>query len=1120
MKCISIFKCNPQIEVIDKSHCSLEDVPNFQNYSRSLEELFLDANKLTVLNENVFKLTRLRRFSCSDNAIQDIPPDIAKLVNLVELDCSRNKILAIPEQIKFLRGLQICDFSANNIEYLPSGLVQLKNLTCLTLNYCPIKSLPEDFGLLKNLESLELRENELESLPASITSLESLKKLDVGRNLISQLPEDIGRLTKLEYLLVDGNRLETVPTKIGRLENLQCLDLGQQEYGLKYLPEEISGLVSLTDLHLSENHLQSLPDGIRNMKCLTIFKADNNYLSELNPNIGGCTALEELVLTSNQIMKLPSTIGNLTNLRSMNIDGNLLKELTPQIGNLKRLGILSLRDNILTHLPIEIGQLEMATVMDFSGNRLEYLPISITALNLKALWLSKNQAQPLPRLQIDELNHGTKVLTCYLLPQQSEAMDELEHQQLMMQSENQENYDPNRQAAVTFDNVVIDDIELSNDANFVRHDTPHPRELRARHAKLLTTSNPQESGLKGLDNASFSLADNQQQHIGHQNYGGDFGDQDQAQAMQYNQQHLDYESNGLPEIPPSVSQDRTEIKKLISEYQQPEKYHHYASYDTNNLSNNNINQGNRYVQENGASSQQAQQHQSLFRDTLQNLKHVDDRDSKYQLEHQTIDDKCQLLDILIRRLPHHKPGLGLSIAGGKDTPPYKGNDEGIFVSRVTRGGPAEAAGVRDGDKILAVNNIIFYKGITHPKAVDIFKRVKPDCAEFTMRVLRDPNDAYLDNDRHIDHQYTGNQTQPTRDESVITTTSAKVVDKTSTFTRTYTIPVKTETSNGTGAVHNLRSFLMKEPEKSKPTSATLPPGASLLDSSSSKNIIYTTLVKDYKYDLGLVLENRTDDNESRSNWSNIVISQIKPNSIASRDGKLQVGDRLLSINGADVTGIDLDRIMLMLEGTDRFIRIVVSRGDDDDPIGAALRNMPLRPPLGSWFSSTSNMSNRPSLIESYQRPTFGSVSSNLQKTHNQPLQQQQQPQQHQHQLLQQQSKQQQQQTEPRRASPSGPKPPKPPKPSHLIARDGTESPNDSILNQYDDNNPIARPRGMSGGSLGGGDQNLAASGLTLRTLDPETRAAWRRERLKSIDDDVEMAKLIQEAQRRRQMTEN
>ena len=52
--------------------------------------------------------------------------------------------------------------------------------------------------------------------------------------------------------------------------------------------------------------------------------------------------------------------------------------------------------------------------------RLLYLPITITLCNLKALWLSENQAQPMLKFQTDfDDVTGQKVLTCFLLPQQA-----------------------------------------------------------------------------------------------------------------------------------------------------------------------------------------------------------------------------------------------------------------------------------------------------------------------------------------------------------------------------------------------------------------------------------------------------------------------------------------------------------------------------------------------------------------------------------------------------------------------------------------------------------------------------------------------------------------------------
>lgn len=49
-------------------------------------------------------------------------------------------------------------------------------------------------------------------------------------------------------------------------------------------------------------------------------------------------------------------------------------------------------------------------------------------------------------------------------------------------------------------------------------------------------------------------------------------------------------------------------------------------------------------------------------------------------------------------------GLGFSIAGGKGSPPYKDDCDGIFISRITDGGLAHRDGkIMVGDRVLAVS---------------------------------------------------------------------------------------------------------------------------------------------------------------------------------------------------------------------------------------------------------------------------------------------------------------------------------------------------------------------------------------------------------------------------------
>ena len=78
-------------------------------------------------------------------------------------------------------------------------------------------------------------------------------------------------------------------------------------------------------------------------------------------------------------------------------------------------------------------------------------------------------------------------------------------------------------------------------------------------------------------------------------------------------------------------------------------------------------------------------------------------------------------------------GLGLSIAGGLGSTPYKDDDEGIFISRVTAGGPAECAGLQKDDKVLSVNGNNFV-GIHHYQAVDV---LKAQGSSITMKIVRE-----------------------------------------------------------------------------------------------------------------------------------------------------------------------------------------------------------------------------------------------------------------------------------------------------------------------------------------------------------------------------------------------
>ncbi|KAJ8009965.1 hypothetical protein DPEC_G00069650, partial [Dallia pectoralis] len=480
LKCIPLWRCNRHVEAVDKRHCNLQNVPDeIFRYSRSLEELLLDANQLRELPKPFFRLLNLRKLGLSDNEIQRLPPEVANFMQLVELDISRNDIPEIPESIKFCKALEIADFSGNPLSRLPDGFTQLRSLAHLALNDVSLQTLPNDIGNLANLVTLELRENLLKSLPTSLSFLVKLEQLDLGSNELEVLPDTLGALPNLRELWLDRNQLSSLPPELGNLRRLVCLDVSENRLG--ELPSELSGLLALTDLLLTQNQLEVIPDSIGSLKQLSILKVDQNRLTHLSDSIGECENLTELVLTENLLQTLPRSLGKLKKLSNLNVDRNRLGDVPEELGSCACLNVLSLRDNRVTRLPAQLADATELHVLDVAGNRLQNLPFSLANLNLKAMWLAENQSQPMLKFQTeDDDSTGEKVLTCYLLPQQPSPSLENLLQNSVDDSWTDSNL--NRVSVIQFQEETTkqeDDEEAAAERRGLqRRATPHPSELK------------------------------------------------------------------------------------------------------------------------------------------------------------------------------------------------------------------------------------------------------------------------------------------------------------------------------------------------------------------------------------------------------------------------------------------------------------------------------------------------------------------------------------------------------------------------------------------------------------------------------------------------------------------
>ncbi|XP_075599213.1 protein scribble homolog isoform X12 [Balearica regulorum gibbericeps] len=923
-----LWRCNRHVEALDRRHCSLQAVPEeIYRYSRSLEELLLDANQLRELPKPFFRLLNLRKLGLSDNEIQRLPPEVANFMQLVELDISRNDIPEIPESIKFCKSLEIADFSGNPLSRLPEGFTQLRSLGHLALNDVSLQSLPNDIGNLANLVTLELRENLLKTLPTSLSFLVKLEQLDLGGNDLEVLPDTLGALPNLRELWLDRNQLSALPPELGNLRRLVCLDVSENK--LEQLPNEVSGLVALTDLLLSQNLLECIPDGIGQLKQLSILKVDQNRLTEVTESIGDCENLSELILTENMLTALPKSLGKLAKLTNLNVDRNRLTSLPAEIGGCANLNVLSLRDNRLALLPPELANTTELHVLDVAGNRLQNLPFALTNLNLKALWLAENQSQPMLKFQTeDDEKTGEKVLTCYLLPQQPSPSLENLLQNSVDESWTDTNL--NRVSVIQFlDEPKVDDEDESGAERrgLQRRATPHPSELKVMKKVIevrrnevyaakpdmdLNSPNSEEKRLSAMSNRS------EDSHLSNSTASADFRGEEEGERSWPNgrvpeMQELEKEAKPRAEEEHKEAADQEE-EDVEVEYNEPTV--HFAE-DTLIRSEDEDEDEERPfpVEKQRLIRKDTPHYKKHFKITklpkpeavvalLQGLnsdgvpkeeeelggcnnntepedqEEVWDEDDRKNgalsaqpsVKGVSFDQANNLLieparieeEELTLTIVRQTGGLGISIAGGKGSTPYKGDDEGIFISRVSEEGPAARAGVRVGDKLLEVNGVSLHCA-EHHVAVEA---LRGSGSSVSMTVLRE------------------RMVEP---ENAITVTPLRPEDDYS----------PRERRGG-----------LRFPER--------PEGAPSTER-------YSTCLMRNEKGLGFSIAGGKGSTPYRAGDTGIFISRIAEGGAAHRDGILHVGDRVISINGVDMTEARHDQAVALLTASSPTIVLLVER---------------------------------------------------------------------------------------------------------------------------------------------------------------------------------------------------
>jgi hypothetical protein len=100
------------------------------------------------------------------------------------------------------------------------------------------------------------------------------------------------------------------------------------------------------------------------------------------------------------------------------------------------------------------------------------------------------------------------------------------------------------------------------------------------------------------------------------------------------------------------------------------------------------------------------------------------------------DELRKLVQLIININRSEGAGLGIRIAGGKGSNPYKEGDDGIFITRILPESPARSTGLKVGDKLLRVNQARLYE-LTHQQAADALKDAVKSSDQLVFQVLQE-----------------------------------------------------------------------------------------------------------------------------------------------------------------------------------------------------------------------------------------------------------------------------------------------------------------------------------------------------------------------------------------------
>eukprot|EP00053_Salpingoeca_punica_P018326 m.179328 g.179328 ORF g.179328 m.179328 type:complete len:1243 (+) comp17406_c0_seq6:229-3957(+) len=282
-------------------------------------------------------------------------------------------------------------------------------------------------------------------------------------------------------------------------------------------------------------------------------------------------------------------------------------------------------------------------------------------------------------------------------------------------------------------------------------------------------------------------------------------------------------------------------------------------------------------------------------------------------------------------------GLGFSIAGGVDDPIEEG-DSGVYVTSILENGAVAKDGrLQVGDKILSVNNNQF-TGILHEEAVRVLQSTSQRVTLVVSRLILPAADVreefetiqFQKSPQGLGFSIAGGTDNPVEpgDEYVYVTTvipgGAAHADG---RLRMGDRMVEVNGNSMEGITHAEAVRILQEVADVVTMTVARLPESMIQELELTNAPAEETLVIEFQKGetgLGFSIAGGSD-NPVTVGDNSVYVTYIQANGSAHLDGRLEVGDRLLEVNGLNVQNVSHEEVIRALQQNPNGVRLVVSR---------------------------------------------------------------------------------------------------------------------------------------------------------------------------------------------------